>query len=359
MGLFDDPEMQLIGFEQAGVNNAKRFSPHLSSSTMTFKKPSTMVELDMLSGAPQQLINWNQSGPAHQDPTMYRFLKKDVPYFTRLNPGQDPEFLRAELQRLAKVYGGLTPEQISKLHYTDAASYPGTVDRQLGVVRRNVENAGAFLDRQMAIQDFRLSDKSANTLASEIEALGAQQRSWAVGQYGEEQNKRYGEQLARMISKNPELAKFLKESGIDFSNASTDILPTNEIMSVTEDTIKRRRYDTIAALAEWEQTLRKAGLGPEDTVPGVKNFPGRQRFNTGGFLLGVLGNAGELGMFGRLLKGGTPMIAGDGSDFDVMLPGEMSVIENAKRNGRGVYRNSEGVLEESPYREFPISGGGF
>jgi hypothetical protein len=382
MGLFDDPEMQLIGFEQSGINTAKHFAPQQDKMGL-LHPPSLDIKLDTLSGAPTRYIHWgpggndggmSSMGDANIDPTMAKFFRGSqlpglgspqnprstlLPSLINLSPDQEPELRHQQWLRAMQLYRDMTPEQIRQLHYTDAQSFPATSDSDLNHKARMSQEADAFLTRQKEIQEFRIGNPKAQKIAGNLEILGAQQRIAEVAKWGDERNSIYLANLKKYIKENPGLGdaldrkmmtpeSFVKKYGVAIT---TDWLP-----GIDEGEMKRRRQKTLDLIDQWGKVTKKHGLSPERYTPGG---PGRNppKFGgTGGFLLGVLGNAGELGMFGRLLKGGTPMIAGDGSEFDVMLPGEMSVIENAKKMGRGVFRNSEGVLEESPYTEFEMRG---
>lgn len=354
MALFDDPEMQLIGFEQSGINNAKRNSPNLNPNTGELEIPHKNVKLSLLSGIPERGIHWNQGGIEHQDPTVFGLLKRDNEYYTRLTPEQDPQFRQLELDRTSKIYADLTPEQIRSLHYTDAASFPGTVQRDLSIQKTSLDYAIAFLERQKAIQDLRLGNRSINNLASELEKHGMRHRFWEIGKYGEEKNMEYSRNLRRYLDDAPfdkATEAYWRSRGVrDIGITPIPILPErSEIAPVSETIMAKNRQDTRALIGEWEQMTRKHGVGTEAFTEQIKNNRGPQRFNTGGFLLGALGDAG---MIGRLLQGGSFMGDIENFDFDVMTPTEIKTIEAARQKGRGVYRNSEGVLEESPYQGY-------
>jgi hypothetical protein len=367
MGLFDDPEMQLIGFEQSGINTAKHFAPQQDKMGL-LHPPSFDIKLDTLSGAPTRYIHWgpngnngglSSSGEANIDPTMMKIFRgSQLPAYINLSPDQEPQLRHQQWLRAMELYRDMTPEQIRQLHYTDAASFPATSDSDLNHKARMSQEAYAFIERQKAIQEFRIGNRSAQQIASRLELIGGQQRLAAVAKWGDEQNSIYLENLKRYIAAEPKLGDALDakmmtpESFVQRYGVGS----TKSLMVPDPDVMKQRRQTTLDLIDQWGKVTKKHGLTPERFTPGG---PGRNppKFGgTGGFLLGVLGNAGELGMFGRLLKGGTPMIAGDGSEVDVMLPGEMEKIKNAKKMGRGVFRNSEGVLEESPYTEFEMRG---
>ena len=328
MGLFDDPEMQLGAFEQSGLNNAQRNSPYLNWKTGLLEKPTMEVQLPLLSGTPPSSIKWDKGGMAHQDPAMFGFTGKDSSYYSRLLPEQDPQFKNLEYNKTAQIYRDLTPEQIRGLHYTDPELFAGTVNRELNIMNRSADYAAAFLERQKAIQDFRLGNRSANNLARELENYGIGARLYEIAQHGERKNMEYAKNLRRYLQDNPEdmvTGAIYGTKGFDLSDPNTrlKILPGREDFKVpSQEVMDKRRIDARALLGEWEQLTRKNGLGTEAFTEQIANNRGPMRFNTGGFLLEGIGMAPMLGMVGRLLGGGKISSDEDGN-IDVKSKSEV------------------------------------
>jgi hypothetical protein len=356
MGLFDDPEMQLIGFEQSGINTAKHFAPQQDKMGL-LHPPSFDIELDTLSGAPKRYIHWgpngnngglSSSGEANVDPTMMKFFRKSqVPKYINLSPDQEPELRHQQWLRAMELYRDMTPEQIRQLHYTDAQSFPATSDSDLNHKARMSQEAYAFIERQKAIQEFRMENASAHQLASRLELLGGQQRLGAIANWGDERNSIYLANLKRYIKENPGLGdsldakgltpeKFVRIYGVD-SNQSL-FIPDPDVM-------KQRRQTTIDLLDQWGKVTRKHGLTAERFTPGTPPRTPPKFPNVGGFLLGLAGFAGEIGMASRALMGGR-LEEKDGQ-VDVYLPSELgpSPDERMKKLFQeGVIMNEDGSI---------------
>lgn len=371
MGLFDDPEMQLIGFEQSGINTAKHFAPQQDKMGL-LHPPSFEIPLDTLSGAPQRYIHWgpngnngglSSSGEANIDPTMMKFFRESrVPKYINLSPDQEPDLRHQQWLRSMQLYREMTPEQIGQLHYTDAASFASTVEGDLAHKALMAQKASAFIERQKAIQEFRMENRSAQQLASRLELIGGQQRLGAIANWGDKQNSIYLENLKRYIKENPGLGDSLDAKGLtpEMFVRIYGVDSNHSLLIPDPDVMAQRRQTTIDLLDQWGKVTKKHGLTPERFTPGTPPRNPPKFGGTGGFLLGltggVLANANEIGWLGRLLKGGSFMIASDGSEVDVFTPAEQSFIKNARDKGSGVYRNSDGQLEESPFNDLVPTG---
>ena len=369
MGLFDDPEMQLIAFEQSGINTAKHFAPQQDKMGL-LHPPSFDIPLDTLSGAPKRYVSWGRDGDsfdgwkANIDPTMAKFFRGTgipsltnpenprsllLPSLINLSPDQEPGVRQQEWLRAMQLYRHMTPEEISKLHYTDAASFPATTESDLAHKSRMVAEAQAYIERQRAIQDFRIGNDTAQKLAGRLESMGAQQRLAAVINWGDERNSIYLKNLKKYISENPGLGDALdRKMMTPESFVQKYGVPSNSTLFAPDpDTMKQRRGITLDMIDQWRAYTRKHGLTPERFTPGTPTG-GMRKTNTGGFLLGLAGLAGELGMIGRLFQGGEIVPNEDGTGIDVKTKNE---LENDKANERlrklfqeGIYTNEDGSI---------------
>lgn len=353
MGLFDDPEMQLIGFEQAGINNAKHYAPQQDKFGL-LHPPSFDVKLDTLSGAPTRYIHWGPTGAEtgnyhpNIDPTMAKFFRESgSPAWINLSPDQDPLFRNEEWLRTRQLYENMSPEEIRKLHYTDAASFPATSENDIAHKARMASLSEAYLERQKAIQDFRIGNRNASELARRLEIMGAQQRIYSVAKWGEEQNSRYLTNLKKVIKENPGLGdaldqkmftpeSFVEKYGVP-TRSSLELPPAN--------IMKERRAEVVDMIDQWGNKTKKAGLTPDEFTGGRPGYSaGSQKFRTGGFLLGLGGVAGEIGMISRLLRGG--QWSEEDGNVDVRLPSELNSPDERlkKMYQEGVYTNEDGSI---------------
>lgn len=365
MGLFDDPEMQLIGFEQAGINNAKHYAPQQDQMGL-LHPPSFDIPLDTLSGAPKRYIHWGPSGAEtgnyrpNIDPTMAKFFRGSempglgslenprsilMPSLINLSPNQDPLFRSEEAYRTMMLYKYMTPEEIKNLHYTDAASFPATSDADIAHKNKMAQMAEAYLERQRAIQDFRIGNDTAQKLAGRLEIAGAQQRMSAVLNWGDEMNSIYLKNLKKYIKENPGLGDALDSKMMTPESFVQKYgVPSNATLFAPDpDTMKQRRGVTLDMIDQWRTYTKKHGLTPERFTPGTPTG-GMSKFNTGGFLLGLANFLGEIGQTSRLLQGGQ-WGERDG-EVDVYLPSEINPPDERikKLFGEGIITNEDGSV---------------
>jgi len=264
----------------------------------------------------------------------------DFPQLTRVHPEQDPNYWQG-VRRLQQEHGiNLQQRYVGgELPIIDTMGGGGVEffdnyqKRILDQSSMEAERAANFIERQKAIQDFRLSNPEGHAIASELENLSMKQLIYRLSQFNKGQN----DKLAALIKENPDYMKMilyqdgLNPSRVDFPSdeSFTRMIEHGSRYSPhhgtglipTEGEVKSEQPRIRTLSGQWREKVKRAGLHP-DEFRTDEISPGRlNKWNTGGFLLGLAGISGELGMISRVLKGGEFMDVGNG--VDVVLPSEL------------------------------------
>lgn len=208
-------------------------------------------------------------------------------------------------------------------------------------LKRIQENVEGMTERQKAITSLRNSDPNINNLASLIEGSAAQLSASEV------QKLDMQAQLAR-LRKYGATDEQLKPLLDALKNSSSDEM-INAQRNLTNNTYE--------GLTIWGREMQKRGLNIEEFIPNpeqkipigmVKNkmsVKSGTLGKAGGFLLGLAGISGELGMISRLLKGGEVVPSEDGMGIDTKTKNEIEYEKAMKEMRKGFnpyYNDPEG-----------------
>lgn len=363
---FDDPEMDVLGWETQRLANLKRnlprpqigFAPNprgILVPEINYQNPETTGQLnvhpDFLSGMKKSKIYWNESGIANQDPMMYALHgNEDVRSVTRLTPFQDPDYLQTEAEHIAKRYSLMTPEQIKKLHYTDEASFPSTVERELAMAQRRVESAKGLLERQRAIQQFEESASPGikdfltrhKATAFFVNALNRDKHFDLVNKDLQESYQGMMED-PQFVQVQKLLAKMLGKQWNGFPEnlprAYDELYSPSHINEheVTPELHQAMRRALVEKQGEWRDIAKKAGLDPVewDTTPQAGKLA---KWNTGGYLLGGVFNYPIIKDVVNLVRGGEMVVDPADNSVKVLTPQETEEWKyNKSLQEQGIY----------------------